>query len=349
MRWIIMQKKTREEIQKEKRQRINQLGEEILQISKEKENAVWQQTWFELCSLAMEVFCPPHLAAQVEDSFMEALMSICQGKFDPKRSPLSYYLDQRIEFNKKSKYLKEKKHPGISIDEVLEEEKPIRVKDREKISGSNLDTGYQVLEDQMEVDAKLLELTSQILHFADHHKKENKNEKLLKCYKIFYTSIMIGFIKEEPENPMFFQYEQSKQQFQHLRDIIKAMKLAFVSYCMKDMDRILIGKVEIDFSDSDPSEILKLDQLKEKELYLILEKIYFGSMKLYGQVVKEQTKDAEDKTNGYKCSNNQPIPIPIPLKVGWSYYNTIEIEMPYRTYTSQFQKFKNEIRQRIQS
>lgn len=112
---------------------------------------------------------------------------------------------------------------------------------------------------------------------AEHHNKKNGTATRRNYYHLFYTSHLTSYIQMKDEPPAF----------QHPRDLLEAMKFAFVDFC-----------------------------LEEKECRTIPD-IWKSELKFYGEVVTLSQRQAQDQPD-------ERIPLPIPDKVGISYLERVE-------------------------
>ena len=356
-----------------KRCRINELGKEVFSISKKEDAAVWQAKWSELYLLAADVFCPSHVAVQKQEYFHAILIDVLT-KYDPKKSPLSAYIQKKMEWLEIDDVRKRSGQRVIrNTDEGQEErEKPKKERIRTMISydgtaGGKDDDAASAIKDNLAdkhnaitdieidgtIDFYLIDLISQILNFANKNPKNKREKKLRKCYEIFYTSGIINHMKMSNEDPDYFQLMNGKNRIQHTRDMVQAMVFPFIPFCMEDMNRLKAGDIEISFEQNSYTyKISRLDKLTQKELQSILKAISDGNMKKYGQVVKEKepgSDNKDSKTAGVhktnKCDPLKPIPIPMPRKVGYCFYNVTSEEndrIAYTSYLAYYNTYKKE-------
>lgn len=253
------------EVKNPKKIQLNRLGEQWRPTEAAQDEAVQRKLWVEIWELVLQIYYP-YLKSEEELNAMGKVMDAVYEKFQPEKSSLSAYITKFYKLRRIDELRKDKLKP-LSLDWETEAETAWIAMQGEE------DAQLEAVVEQESFDAILYELSAQILHFAQRHGKKAGNDRRRNYYQLFYTSHLTSYIQMKDVAPIF----------QHPRDLLAAMKFAFVDFCLEEPDCRTIPA------------------------------IWKGRLKPYGSVAAVPREKQE-----------QPIPLPIPDKVGLSYLERVE-------------------------
>lgn len=280
--------------------RLNELGIRWKQYSPEEDSAAYESCWLEIWTALYEIY-HPYLKSEADFEAFHGLVEETKRNFDPAKGSLSSYFTTRLSLRTSTREKKEQAdNPVLRLSGESSEEK----EGENKPSGTEAvdlkaERSLRAVEDSDTQSAALLELCSQILHFSENHNKKNGNKTRRNYFELFYTSSVTSYIKMEEQQP----------RFRHPRDIVGAMKLPFLDYCLADRCRSVAD-------------------------------IYWSDMKRYGDVAEELPPSKQDKPI--------PLPIPNPVGRYYLMRIEGVPSVSEATYSGQKSAYLKEMKERLQ-
>lgn len=244
-----------------KKRKLNELGQQW-NPTEQQDAAAQQSLWMEIWQLIFDIYDPDLQTDEDYDAFLKVIDEV-QRLFRPEKGSLSAFVSTRMQMRKLD-LARKKKLVEVSYDD---EESGLSM---EVLGG--VDRAFREVVEQADVENVLYELSAQILHFAEHHNKKTGSKARRNYYQLFYTSDLTSYIKEKGSPPVF----------QHPRDLMTAMKFAFVDFCLAEAACRTIPA------------------------------IWKSDLKPYQAVVTATKRQVKEELDGL-------IPLPIPDKVGISY------------------------------
>lgn len=203
--------------------RLNELGKQWKLHSPVEDKAVCESLWLEIWAALFDIYYP-FLKTEPELNAFEETIKQTKEKFDAEKGTLSAFFSTHLRWNTADAIEKElRKNPTERIQETptANESEP-DCPPSPVLSDPTGMGGIDEVENQLLMNAALVELSSQILHFSENHGKKSGNLARRNYFQLFYTSGVTSLVKMSEESPAF----------QHQRDIEEAMKQSFVDYCM---------------------------------------------------------------------------------------------------------------------